>query len=123
MYMFFSSGLNSDPPLRLRVNHDEENEFDPQRNFLTSEELIRPLDEPLLRLWKSVTKNWALKVEDVWKLHFMLKTGGPNWFTSCLVRELFNIAYEVCCPFPRYPRCHWFLTKVFFRLNLIVQLK
>ena len=30
----------------------------------------------------------------MWKLHSLLKTGGPNWFTSCLVEELLSVVYQ-----------------------------
>jgi hypothetical protein len=42
-----------------------------------------------------VCQRGCLTIESMWQLQTMLKTGGPNWFTMCLVEELLSVVYQV----------------------------
>lgn len=57
-------------------------------------QLNRPLQESLLEIWHSVTAKGWLTIEAGWRLHDLLKSGGPNWFTSVLVEDLLTVVYQ-----------------------------
>ena len=44
--------------------------------------------------WLDIGRRGCLSLDSTWKLHSLLKTGGPNWFTSCLVEELLSVVYQ-----------------------------
>jgi hypothetical protein len=70
--------------------------YDPKTSLmLTVKETDASLKESLIATWHAIGHRGCLNIETMWRLHSLLKTGGPNWFTSCLVEELLAVVYQV----------------------------
>lgn len=90
--MLSQTGLSTK---KSRSSQDAANFYDPKSSdILLPLEMNKPLKEVLIQVWKSVGQRGWLDIESMWRLHSLLKTGGPNWFTSCLVEDLLSVVYQ-----------------------------
>lgn len=70
--------------------------FDPITSAMVAlKDSTKSLKETLVQVFQTVSRSGSLTIETLHKLQYLLKTGGPNWFTSCLIEELLSVVYQV----------------------------
>lgn len=81
--------LISTDPSHLKFSYDPKTAI-----MLSHSQYDKPLKDCLLELWHKITAKGWLDIESAWKLNYLLKTGGPHWFTTVLVEDLLSAIYQ-----------------------------
>ena len=53
-----------------------------------------PILEQLQQIWQGIYQHGWVNIQATQSLESLLKTGGPLWFVTNLVKELFKIQYQ-----------------------------